>query len=42
LSSHVAFVEIPGGSRNKYEWDEELGGIVLDRRRITAMSYTAD
>jgi inorganic pyrophosphatase len=39
---HVAFVEIPGGSRNKYEWDEELGGIVLDRRLFTAMSYPAD
>jgi Inorganic pyrophosphatase len=22
----VVFVEIPAGSRNKYEWDEELGG----------------
>ena len=22
----VVFVEIPSGSRNKYEWDEELGG----------------
>ena len=24
-------VEIPKGSRNKYEWDEALGGIKLDR-----------
>jgi inorganic pyrophosphatase len=40
--SHVAFVEIPGGSRNKYEWDDELGGIVLDRRLFTSMSYPAD
>jgi inorganic pyrophosphatase len=39
---HVAFVEIPGGSRNKYEWDDELGGIVLDRRLFTSMSYPAD
>ena len=39
---HVAFVEIPGGSRNKYEWDEELGGIVLDRRLFTSTSYPAD
>ena len=30
----VAFVEIPMGSRNKYEWDDELGGIVLDRRLL--------
>jgi inorganic pyrophosphatase len=38
----VVFVEIPGGSRNKYEWDDELGGIVLDRRLFTSMSYPAD
>src|SRR5207302_2556290 len=38
----VAFVEIPSGSRNKYEWDEELGGIVLDRRLFTSMTYPAD
>jgi inorganic pyrophosphatase len=38
----VVFVEIPAGSRNKYEWDEELGGISLDRRLFTSMSYPAD
>jgi len=38
----VVFVEIPAGSRNKYEWDEELGGIALDRRLFTSMSYPAD
>jgi inorganic pyrophosphatase len=38
----VVFVEIPAGSRNKYEYDEELGGIVLDRRLFTAMAYPAD
>src|SRR6185312_940635 len=38
----VVFVEIPAGSRNKYEWDDELGGIVLDRRLFTSMSYPAD
>ena len=37
----VVFVEIPSGSRNKYEYDEELGGIVLDRRLFTAMAYPA-
>jgi len=42
MSEFVAFVEIPGGSRNKYEWDDDLGGIVLDRRLFTAMSYPAD
>jgi inorganic pyrophosphatase len=38
----VVFVEIPSGSRNKYEWDDEIGGIVLDRRLFTSMSYPAD
>jgi len=38
----VAFVEIPAGSRNKYEYDPQLGGIVLDRRLFTSMSYPAD
>jgi inorganic pyrophosphatase len=42
MSDGVVFVEIPAGSRNKYEWDEELGGIVLDRRLFTSMSYPAD
>ena len=42
-SSHVVvYVEIPAGSRNKYEYDPELGGIVLDRRLFTSMSYPAD
>ena len=38
----VVMVEIPTGSRNKYEFDPELGGIVLDRRLFTSMSYPAD
>jgi inorganic pyrophosphatase len=38
----VAFVEIPMGSRNKYEWDDDVGGVVLDRRLFTSMSYPAD
>ena len=42
MSELVVFVEIPGGSRNKYEWDEELGGIVLDRRLFTSVSYPSD
>ena len=40
--SDVVFIEIPSGSRNKYEFDEELGAIVLDRRLFTSMSYPAD
>jgi inorganic pyrophosphatase len=31
LSKIIVFVEIPKGSRQKYEFDEELGGIKLDR-----------
>ena len=31
-----------GGSRNKYELDPGLGGIVLDRRLFTSMTYPAD
>jgi inorganic pyrophosphatase len=42
VSDTVVLVEIPGGSRNKYEYDEELGGIVLDRRLFTAMAYPSD
>ena len=36
------FVEVPSGSRNKYEVDAETGHIVLDRRLFTSMSYPAD
>ena len=42
MNDAVVFVEIPSGSRNKYEYDQELGGIVLDRRLFTAMTYPAD
>ncbi len=35
-------VEIPAGSRNKYEMDEESGRIMLDRMLFTAMRYPAD
>jgi inorganic pyrophosphatase len=38
----VVFVEVPSGSRNKYELDEELDAIVLDRRLFTSMAYPAD
>jgi inorganic pyrophosphatase len=42
MSDGVVFVEIPSGSRNKYEFDGDLGGIVLDRRLFTSVSYPAD
>lgn len=35
-------IEIPGGSRNKYERDESTGRIMLDRMLFTAMRYPAD
>jgi inorganic pyrophosphatase len=35
-------VEIPKGSRNKYEYDPEVGAIVLDRMLFTSMQYPAD
>jgi inorganic pyrophosphatase len=36
------FVEIPKGSRNKYEWDERLGGIKLDRFLFSSVVYPTD
>ena len=37
-----ALIEIPLGSRNKYEIDEKTGRIVLDRVLYSAMSYPAE
>ena len=38
---HV-LVEIPKGSRNKYEWDEELQAIKLDRFLFSSVVYPTD
>ena len=38
----TAVIEIPGGSRNKYELDPESGKIFLDRMLFTATRYPAD
>jgi inorganic pyrophosphatase len=38
----TAIVEIPKGSRNKYEMDHETGEIWLDRTLFTATRYPAD
>ena len=38
----TVIVEIPKGSRNKYEMDHETGEIVLDRMLFTSMQYPAD
>jgi inorganic pyrophosphatase len=35
-------VEIPKGSRNKYEWDEELQAIKLDRFLFASVVYPTD
>jgi inorganic pyrophosphatase len=35
-------VEIPKGSRNKYQWDERLGGIKLDRFLFSSVVYPTD
>src|ERR1700738_5003616 len=35
-------VEIPKGSRNKYEWDPELKAIKLDRFLFSSVVYPAD
>ncbi len=40
--SHHCLVEIPKGSRNKYEWDEELGAIKLDRFLFSSVVYPTD
>lgn len=40
---HITMVvEIPKGSRNKYEMDHETGEIYLDRMLFTATRYPAD
>ncbi len=36
------FIEIPTGSRNKYEYDHDSHVIRLDRRLFTATTYPAD
>jgi inorganic pyrophosphatase len=38
----LCYVEIPKGSRNKYEYDEELDAIVLDRFLFSSMVYPTD
>jgi inorganic pyrophosphatase len=38
----TCFVEIPQGSRNKYEYDEARGVIKLDRHLFSSVVYPAD
>lgn len=37
-----AFIEIPTGSQNKYEYDSELGKFVLDRVLYSPMHYPTE
>src|SRR4051794_6596709 len=38
----LAYIEIPKGSRNKYEYDHELDALVLDRFLFSSMVYPTD
>lgn len=38
----LVMVEIPRGSRNKYEYDKETGRFVLDRMLFSSVHYPAD
>ncbi|MEK6278374.1 MAG: inorganic diphosphatase [Actinomycetota bacterium] len=38
----LALVEIPKGSRNKYEYDEGIGRVILDRFLSSSMVYPTD
>ncbi len=38
----ICIVEIPKGSRNKYEYDPKLGAIKLDRYLMPSVVYPAD
>ena len=41
-SQLYCLVEIPRGSRNKYEYNEELGAITLDRFLFSSVVYPTD
>jgi inorganic pyrophosphatase len=38
----LAFIEIPKGSRNKYEYDEGIDRVILDRFLSSSMVYPTD
>jgi len=42
VSAVRCLIEIPKGSRNKYEYDERLGGIKLDRFLFSSVVFPAD
>ena len=42
MAEYDAVIEIPAGSRNKYEVDHETGRIFLDRRLFAATAYPTE
>ena len=42
MTDTIVFVEVPSGSRNKYEFDQASGTVMLDRRLFVSMTYPAD
>ncbi|MFT8636686.1 MAG: inorganic diphosphatase [Pseudoclavibacter sp.] len=42
MATYNAFIEIPAGSRNKYEVDHETGRVFLDRVLFTNFVYPTD
>jgi inorganic pyrophosphatase len=42
MDNFEAVIEVPKGSRNKYEMNHETGNIELDRELFTATRYPAD
>jgi inorganic pyrophosphatase len=41
-NSVIALIEIPRGSKNKYEWDEQMGGVALSRVLYQSVAYPAE
>jgi inorganic pyrophosphatase len=41
-NSVMALIEIPRGSKNKYEWDEEMEGVALSRVLYQSVAYPAE
>src|ERR687894_311332 len=42
VASVLAFIEIPRGSRNKYEYNESTGRFLLDRVLYSSVHYPTD
>ena len=42
VATVLAFIEIPRGSRNKYEYDERTGRFLLDRVLYSSVHYPTD